>query len=163
MKLLYYPLIAIILFSSCSPNYHNKIVARSISQQCKMLPLNDSIQKLLDAGLVHITSTDGNPEICDSVYTVTFTTYQKWKSGNKLFLFSGIVIAIIGFGAFIKITSGGNTKPWTIGLVLGTLFVSGMLIGGFYYFSTERDIRKADYIQMHGDLKEFWDTPAKSY
>jgi len=163
-KLLFF--LCVVSLASCAKNYNNKIVFRGVAQSCPFVT-QDSANILSAEGLASIIpakNVGSNPQRCDSVYTVEMTTYQKWNSGYKRFLYAGIIVCIIGFGLYIWLTSSGTDKFWTLAISFGTLFIGGSLIGGFYYFSESRQIRKADYVAYPGgDLEAFWSTPAQIY
>lgn len=164
MKKLLFLLLPVVLFASCAKDYHNKIVGRSIAQTGHFYPYTDSIKALVDAGYVRVIgSINGNPQVFDSIYTVEYTTYQKWHSGYKADLFIGIAIFLAIMGVFIYLTSTGTNGKWTLILPFAAILIGGSFIGGFYYFNTEREIRKADYVKYNGDLEAFWDTPAQTY
>lgn len=165
MKKLLLFLLPVLLLASCAKDYHNKIVGRSVAQSCPFAPATDSVMELVAAGMVHLQGNiAGNPNICDSVYTVEYTTYQKWHSGYKADLFIGIGIVIVLMGIFIYLTSTGTKGKWTLVFPFAAILIGGSFIGGFYYFNTERDIRKIDYYSYPGgDLETFWDTPAQTY
>ncbi|HET6255877.1 MAG TPA: hypothetical protein VFE32_17500 [Puia sp.] len=162
-----FALFALILcFASCSKDYHNKIVGRQVAQSCAFSPLTDSVQALLDAGDVReipAANAGSNPQFCDSVYIVEFTLYQKWGSGNKWMLVVGIAIVLIGMGIYVYLTSNGQNAMWTLMIAFGSIVIGGSFIGGFYYFNTEREIRKMDYMKYGGDLESFWSTAPQTY
>lgn len=165
MKKILLFLLPVILLASCSKV--NKIVNRHIAQSCNFSPITDSVRGLLAAGLVHADSSHaGNPLICDSVYTVEMALGQKWSHGNKGLLIAGILILIIGLGIFIRYTSSGGNNQGSVILPFATILIGGMFIGGFYYFSESRDIKKADYqtyMSKGGIPDGWWDSPAQSY
>lgn len=152
-------LCAIAAFASCQPNYNNKVVNRKVSTiSCVFAPIQ-IMQGGIDSGFINVnTDHAGNPLLCDSVYTIEFTLYEKWHYGHTGSLWTGIAILIVGFLAYIIITSRGTDKRWTLAISFGTLFLGGGFVGGFYYFNEERNIKKSDYvhyIQKDGDLRNF--------
>lgn len=159
-------LCGVIFLASCSPNYHNKIIGRKVSTiSCSFMPAS-SVQGQIDSGFVNVDASHaGNPMICDSVYTIAFTTYENWHYGYPGYLSAGIIVMIAGFLTLIVITSRGNTAAWTLALAFGPLIIGGCLIGAFYYFNPYRDIKKSDYvhyIQKDGDLRNFPLNPAQA-
>lgn len=166
MKNLLFIALASVLFASCAPDYHNKIIARGTAQQCQFVTDSMASALMVTEDYDIRPSVAGNPQACDSVYTVEMTVGQKWHAGNKWLLFSGIFIFLAGFLNFAVSTSGGNNKESSLGWVIGGLIIGGLLVGGFYCFSSSRDILKVNYdkyILTDGDLHNFWSTPAQSY
>lgn len=166
MKKLLFLILPILLLASCQPDYNNKIIGRKVSTlSCDYAPIA-SMQAALDSGFVNIdTGHADNPLICDSVYTIAFTTYENWHYGSKGYLVAGILVFIIGFEALMYTTSRGNTGAWTLGLAFGTIIIGGCLVGAFYYFNPYRDIKKSDYvhyIEKDGDLRNFPLNPAQA-
>ncbi len=165
MKKLLYLLIPVIIVS-CSSG-PNKITDRHLAQTCNYSPLTDSINALIFAGFAHADLTHaGNPLICDSVYTVSLTLAQKWSMDYKWCLWIGLAIIAGVLIWFIKMTSSGSDSlglmvPLLIGLAIGCGVLSG-----FFYFNDYRDIRKADYVHymnVDGNLDNWWKLPAQSY
>src|SRR5579859_5682623 len=167
MKKIIWFIIPVLLLVSCAPDYHNKIIGRGVATvSCSMVPINDSLKSLIDSGFFNVNAGAGNPMICDSVYTVQFTTYQQWESGHKGFLIAGILVLIIGFGIFIYLNNRGTGGMATLYIAFGALLIGGPLVGAFYYFNPDREIKKIDYvhyIQKDGDLHNFWPLPAQFY
>lgn len=151
-------LLAVVLFASCLKDYHNKITGRYLSTQCSFSPLTDSVQKLISLGLVHAdVAHAGNPEICDSLYRVEFTTYQKWETGHKGFLIAGILVFCGLMGVFIVKTSRGVKGYGVLAYMIAAFVIGGPLIGAFYYYSQEKEIPKKEYVKYpDGDLENWW-------
>jgi hypothetical protein len=159
-------IIILVLSSSCTPNYNSPITGRLIAQQGHYVIMNDSVRNLLALGFVHLDSSHaGNPMVYDSVYRLQMTSYQKWKSNHKGYLIAAVLVAIIGFGSYIVITSSGGSSQSLVLIPILTILIGGGLMSGYYFFNPEREIKKSDYIQMSvlGSFKDWWQQPAQSY
>lgn len=170
--------IVAVLFSSCGAHYSNDIGQRMTAQQCKSLPVNDSVAALYTAGYISIAynrdAPGSNPEICDSIYIVSKTWWQAWQAGKKdgsvIIFFLGIAGAILSlyalFRAFANNRDSNSKAPlgWLVPL-FGCLVIAGCALS-WDKWNTDREIRKQDYVnevQTKGDLHSFWETPAKNY
>lgn len=148
----------VLIESANKPDYHNKITGRYISTQYRTQPMNDSIRSVIAQGLIWVDSSHaGNPLYYDSLYKVEYTKYQKWQSGHKGFLFSGLIIFLVFFGIFAFRTSTGNDSLKEMGWLVPAFLIGLPLVGAFYYFSTEKEIPKKEYIKYpNGDLENWW-------
>lgn len=153
--------VAVLIESASKPDYHNKITGRYISTQYRSLPMNDSIRAVIAKGLIWVDSSHaGNPLYYDSLYRIEYTRYQKWQSGHKGFLFSGIAVFLIFFGIFAYRTSTGSDSFKEMAWLVPAFLIGCPLIGAFYYYNPEKEISKRDYIyytsQHNGSLEDWW-------
>lgn len=168
-------LILATFFSACGQHYSNDISSRLKAQNCKSLPLNDSLLELDSLGYVAIIPTDGNPTVCDSIYTVEKTWWQAWQAGKKdgsvLIFYLGLLGVAVFLGllyrAFQNNDRDSNSRAplgWLVP-VFACAIISAMALN-WDKWNSGREIRKQDYIEyIHrdGDLRNFWTTPVKDH
>lgn len=167
-----------VLFASCGQHYSNDIGQRMTAQQCKSLPVNDSIAALYEAGYVQITynqdAPNSNPQICDSIYVVSKTWWQAWQDGKKdgsvLIFWIALILTAVFIAVFIwalenqRQSDGKAPLGWLVPVFACAIVCAFAL--NWDKWNTDREIRKQDYVQevqAFGYLKYFWETPAKHY
>jgi len=126
----------------------------------------------MSAGLVHAdTSHADNPLICDSVLTVAKTGKQNVADffASSLRIIGTALPFVIGvffLVMYIRGTSGGNNSTTQMGWIVGVLICFAIMASCIYPWSTQRDIKKSDYVyymKTDGNLDNWWKLPAKSY
>ena len=167
-------LILAVFLTGCGQHYSNDISGRLKAENCRMMPLNDSLVYLDSLGYLNITATDGNPLVCDSVYTVEKTWWQAWQAGKKdgsvlifwLGMFGMLTSLALLYRAFERNRDSNSKAP--LGWLL-PVFACAIIMGfalEWDKWNSGREITKQDYyeyIQKDGDLRNFWTTPVKQY